>query len=461
MSTLPRHVAALLLLALPGVVGCWGGGPRKPLFGGDDTGGAEAAPQAPAPRQRQDETPEAVLLRDLRRAGTDGERRALADQLAKRGAPVRDLVQKARDEEGLLVDLLDDVLRRIDAAAGTAATPQERAVAAAWVQDKYALALDRHLAGDCWGALRLIDAILALEPGTDQRPRLLRLRRRARDRILRESALVADLVPGATTLVPSQGLAARVRLTNVGKETITIRVGDGMLGVISVEYEEISHDGRRTRTRTERQVPAPPRVELQPGRAVELPVELPAPHATLDEHLVGRFHLGGRLRAHTLLVGDVPYPFYVPLLPVDVLVVHPRDLELSRDPRAAFHAAVQAGQQAKGEPQREAARRAFVSALLVAREDDEAAIAMVAAALEAHASRGAVEDALCAALARVTGEPLGFTRLEWLAWWQKQRSRPERLRAEEREARAEEQGAGEDDGDPVEEQKGARRRRRR
>ncbi len=464
MSTSPRHAALLLLLALPGLAGCWGGGPRKPLFGGDEAGAVTQPKDAPAPRTRQQDTPEAVLLRDLRRAGTDGERRALADELAKRGAPARALVQKARDEEGLLVDLLDDVLRRIDAAAAPAPTPEQRAVAAAWVQEKYALALDRHLSGDCWGALRLIDAILALEPGTDQRPRLLRLRRRARDRILRESALVADLLPGATTLVPSQALQARVRLTNVGRETITIRVADGTLGVLAVEYEEVSHDGRRTRTRTERRVPAPPQLELRPGKAVELPVELPAPHATLEPHLVGRFHLGGRLRAHTLLVGDVPYPFYVPLLPTDVLVVHPRDLELSRDARAAFHAAVGAGQQAKGEPQREAARRAFVAALLVARDDPEAAVAMVAAALEAHGSRGAIEDALCAALARITGEPLGFTRAEWLLWWQTRRSRPERLR-EEREARAEDAAAGEldeqEDAPPLEEQKGVRRRRAR
>lgn len=459
MPTSPRHLA-LLLLTLPALASCWAGGPRKPLFSGEDAQAAQPAdrPVVPPGRQRQQDTPEAALLRDLRRADSDVERARLAGELARRGPAARALVQKARDEEGLLVDLLDDVLRRLDAAAA----PAQRAVAAPWVREKYSLALDRYLSGDTWGALRLIDAILALEPGTDQRSHLLRLRRRSRDRLLRESVLVADLVPGATTLVPTQPLRARVRLTNVGKERITMRVADGTLGSLSLEYEEVSHDGRRTRTRTERRVPAPARIELDPGKATELPVDLPAPHATLDRNLVGRYHLGGRLRAHTLLVGDTPYPFFVPLLPADVLVVHPGDLELSRDPRAAFHAAVQAGQQAAGAPQREAARRAFVAALLVAREDPEAAVALVATALERHTSHGAVEDALCAALARVTGEPLGFTRPEWLAWWQKQRARPERLR-EEREARAEEEAGGAADAEDEAErldgaQKGARRR---
>lgn len=437
MTRTRRHAALVVLLAL---TGCWSAGPRKPLFGADEEalGAQRGAADVPPPRTRQEDTPEAGLLRDLRRAETDDLRRKLADALVARGASVRPLVQAARDEEGLLGDLLDDVLRRLD--ARTTPTPDERAVASAWIEEKYGLALDRYLAGDTWGALRLIDAILALEPGTAQRPRLMRLRRRARDRILRESVLVADLLPGALTLVPGEPLRARVLLTNVGKAPITMRVADGTIGVITVEYEELSQDGRRTRERTERRVPAPRTLELAPNESKELPVELPSPHATLGKDLVGRYRLGGRLRPHTLLVGDVSYPFFVPLLPSDVLIVHPPDLALARDARAAFHAAVQAGKQQTGAAQSEAARRAFVAALLVAREEPEAAVALIATALEAHGRPDALTEALCAALARATGEPLGFTRDEWLAWWHQNRSRPERLR-ERREQEREELGA--------------------
>ena len=38
-----------------------------------------------------------------------------------------------------------------------------------------------------------------------------------------------------------------------------------------------------------------------------------------------------------------------------------------------------------------------------------------AAALEK--ARGPLSDALCAAFARATREPLNFTRQEWLIWW--------------------------------------------
>lgn len=475
MSSPPRRPLLLVLLALPGLAGCWTSGERRPLFGGgpDAPGGQAAAgaparpvtPQAPATpppvRQRQQDAPEAALLRDLRLAETDVERRRLAADLVRRGAPARPLVERARDEEALLLDVLDDVLRRLDE-AGTPPPPRGRAVKAPWVEEKYALALDRYLSGDTWGALRLVDAVLALEPGAEQRPKLLRLRRRARDRVLRESVLLADLVPGAGRLAPSEPLRVRVRLTNVGREPISIRVADGALGLVSVDYEELGHDGRRTRTRTERPLPAPARIDLAPGRSAELPVELPAPHANLERHLVGRFQLGGRLRAHTLLIGDAPYPFFVPLLPCDVLVLHPADAELGRDARAAFHAAVSAGNQVSAEAQREPARRAFVAALLVGRDEPEVGVTLVAAALEGVAGPGHLEDALCAAMARLTGEPLGFTRAEWLAWWRLQRSRPERLReARDPAADPADPADGADDEAPPQEQKRPRRGARR
>ena len=35
-----------------------------------------------------------------------------------------------------------------------------------------------------------------------------------------------------------------------------------------------------------------------------------------------------------------------------------------------------------------------------------------------------LSQTLCAALARMTGEPLNFTREEWLIWWKGRQSRP-------------------------------------
>ena len=53
--------------------------------------------------------------------------------------------------------------------------------------DGYRQALDHYLAGDLEGSLRLVDQVLGGNPGTELRPRLERLRRRAEDRLGRDS----------------------------------------------------------------------------------------------------------------------------------------------------------------------------------------------------------------------------------------------------------------------------------
>ena len=53
-----------------------------------------------------------------------------------------------------------------------------RTTSAEWVGKKHQLAVDRYLAGDLYGALRLVDAILALEPDTGFKAQLRQVRRR-------------------------------------------------------------------------------------------------------------------------------------------------------------------------------------------------------------------------------------------------------------------------------------------
>lgn len=426
---LPSLVLVALLSPLPLLAGCTSSGPRRPLFGGPDaTPATTATPPAqppPGARGALDRAPETDLLQQLRSARSEAEQRRIALQLVERGAPTIGLVAAARDEQALLVDLLDDVLRQLEARAAPQAA---RGVEAGWVEAKATLATDRFLAGDTWGALRIVDAVLALEPDTDQRDRLLRLRRRARDRILRESVLLADLVPGALTLTPADDLRARVKLTNVGGAAITLRAPTGELGSVTCDYEEASAGGWRTRQRSEHRVLIEGReLVIAPGATVELPVAIPRIHADLDPALVGRLHLGGRLRAHTFLVGEQSYPFFVPLLASDVLVVAPKDVPLVRDPAAGLAAALEAGTTATGKDLEEAGRRAFVAVLAIARDDPQAAIDAAATALERDDVKGGLADALCSGLARAQGEPLSFTRAEWLAWYRARRaSRPER-----------------------------------
>ncbi len=85
--------------------------------------------------------------------------------------------------------------------------------------------------------------------------------------------------------------------------------------------------------------------------------------------------------------------------------------------------------EATGAPLAEAARRAFVAAVVLARDDPAAAIEAAATALEVEGTPGPLATALCAALARATGEPLGFSRGEWLWWWRSRRPRPSKAAA--------------------------------
>jgi hypothetical protein len=430
-----RPLLALALATVAALSGC-SSGPRKPLFGGpDDTPRApDPVPQVPA-RGELGSTREAGLIARLRAARTVGERKALADELVARGPSARPLLIAAIDEEGLLIDLLEDVLRRIDEAEAKTSPPKvadARAVESAWADRKHTLALDRYHNGDTYGAMRIIDAILALEPDASCRPKLLRLLRRCRDRLLRESVLTADLLPGARTTVPSEVISARVRLTNLSREEIRLKVEGGTLGAVTVDYEELGPDGRHTLSRTERRVAVEGDLTLKPGQSLEVPVEIGRPHAKLPDAVVGRVHLNGRLRAHTMFVGDSTYPFFVPLLPTQVVVVHPSQLALAKDPRAAFEAAVAEAREAGGEALGAAVQRLFVSALLVAGDEAAAgdptaagAVDLAAQALQVEGTRGPLSDGLCAALARITGEPLGFTRQEWLWWWRSKAARPE------------------------------------
>ena len=90
-------------------------------------------------------------------------------------------------------------------------------------------------------------------------------------------------------------------------------------------------------------------------------------------------------------------------------------------PLAGQEAVAEASRGEQG-ARREPARRAFVAALLMAFEAREDALKVLVAALEE--ARGPLSQTLCAGLARITGEPLSFTRKEWLVWWGAQSSRP-------------------------------------
>jgi hypothetical protein len=433
LTSPPRPLRLLALgLALALLPGCWSG-EKRPLFGGEEEpeppqlGSKEEIPEPPRPPQAARTN---QLLEQLRQADSV-ERARLVESLLARGEEVRPEVEGALAEERVLVDVLEELLGRL---GPTPAKPQPgRVETPPWVQEKYRLALDRYLAGDIYASIQTVDAILALEPDTVLRQKLLRLRKACRQRLLRESVLTANLTVASGAIHPGTPLQARIRLKNLSEETVTLRLGPGQpLGAVNVDYEELSPDGARTRTRSQRAVRFPSgELVLRPGQVKAISLELPSPHRRLPPDLVGRYYLSGRLRAQTMLIGDAPYPVFVPLFPQEVVAVHRADWGLTVDPPASFSEAVVQASEGSLEERMEPARRAFVASVLMARDDREATLATLIAALE-HAS-GPLSDAICAGLARANGEPLSFTRQEWLIWWKGRKSRPTKQDPEDRD----------------------------
>ena len=423
---LPRGPLLLVILLL---AGCFSG-QRRPLFGGGPSfGSAPSAPVAPPPappaRPYGDAT-EQALIETLRAAPTADRRALVVDELVARGELARPVLEAALAEELVLADVIDEALRRLDGGAdpGAPVRSGEGLPDPPWVEAKYRLALDHYTHGDVYGALRTIDAVLALEPRTVQTPRLQRLRRRALEKLVRETILVAEVTADEPLLAPEQPLTGSIRLSNLSEETLTLRAGEqDEIGYFSVSFEELAPGGSRTRLHVEYAIPLDDDLTIEPGETYDLPFPVDArSHAALDVNRVGRYTLGGRLRPQTFLVGETPYSLFLPVLPQDVLVLHAAQRPLASDPTASFLEAVEGGLNGSL-ADAEAARQVFVSAVLMARDDLQGTVRALVTAL--NSAQGGLSEGICAALARVTGEPLGFTREEWLLWWKLRQTRPQ------------------------------------
>jgi len=407
--------------------GCWTPLERKPIFGGEP----EAAPErAPAARPRPyRERPAEALVRKLRNS-TPAERDEAINELLERGqdAEVVELLVAALDEELLLVDLLEDLLFKLEPGEPL---PDAQATDAAWVQPKLSQALERFGRGDLYGALRIADAVLALEPRAIEAERLRRLRRKILDRVVRESVLAADLEPKHEQLGPSDALQLELVLRNQGEEPLYLEEGDDrVLGVLVQSYEELSPGGTRTRIHSEVPLRLPEAIELEPKERVRVPIRLVAPHTDLESGAVGRYHFAGRLRMDTLRVGDRIHSLFLPLPPRELLVLPPEAADLWEEPATAFLRALEDAYATINDRERapRARLRLFAAGLLAVQVDSTQGLSAIFSALET--SRGELSRTLCALLSAVTREALGFSREEWLAWWRSDRARP--LREEPR-----------------------------
>lgn len=371
------------------------------------------------------------LVRRLRESRGADRVRAV-EQLVRLGAlsplDLEQAVTDARFEADLLTEAqarLEET-RRPELPPGSSANPFDRKkpAAAPWIEEKYRLALDRYLVRDYLGCLGTIDAILSLEPSPTARPKLDRLRRRARERLVSETVIATSIVPESAQLDLQTPLRATVLLENKSHEPLVLRSGPGApLGQVVLDYEELLPDGTRAMRRTTRAVQAGGDLNLAAGERLELKLDLPTEHAKKEPHVLGRYRLSGRLRPYTLLSGEEPLPYFLPLFETYVFVLDPEDRSATADPHAAFDEAVARARAATAEAEVAAAsRRVFIAALVWAAGDRDAALAALVGALEP--AQGELAKTIGAALGRALGEPGSYSKDEWLTWWRTSQSRP-------------------------------------
>jgi hypothetical protein len=343
------------------------------------------------------------------------------DELASRGRVTRETVEAAFAEEVVLVGLLASLRARVSGAsppdAGQGGDEDEREDPP-WIQAKFRLALDRYAATDLFGALRITDALLHLEPDAVLGPQLRALQRRCHDRLVETSLLVARVVAARSVLSRNSPLKLSIHFKNVSDQVIVLHqdAKTDSVGVVHLDYEELSPDGTRTRIRTQHGVSlGVTKLRLGAGQAKSISLRLPAPHKRLPRGVVGRYEIMGRLRPTRMQVGDSTASSFLPLGKSQLMVLDPKDRSLAKDPAKSLAAAVKAANSGTLAQRREPARQAFVAGVLFAHRDREPALRALIDAL--GTATAPLSDSLCAALARANGEPLSLTREEWLAWW--------------------------------------------
>ena len=236
--------------------------------------------------------------------------------------------------------------------------------------------------------------------------------------------IATTIVPEERSLELAQPLRAHILLENKSQDELILRAGPGApLGQVVLDYEELLPDGTRSMRRTTRAVQVEGDLRIGPGQHRELKLELPTEHSKQEPHVLGRYRLSGRLRPYTLLSGEEPLPYFLPLFETFVFVVDASDRATAQEPQAAFEEALKAANAATKDVDVETTgRHLFIAAVIWAASDRDAALQALVAALEP--APPALARTIGAALGRSLGEPGSYTKEEWLNWWRSSQSRP-------------------------------------
>jgi hypothetical protein len=284
-----------------------------------------------------------------------------------------------------------------------------------WYEAKFREAARRVELGDHLGAVKLLDAILVLEPDCPIRERIQQLRVRAKELQVRATLVEARLVPKRVLLAPGDPVELSLELKNVSAESLDLAggaEGEGeIFGALEVETVDATPRGERSRVSEPQRLAASIPARLSASETWRTPLTL-RPGRPLPPGVFRRLRISGSIRSRTLVRADEHVDRFLPLFAVDVFVVDPARHALAAEPRRCVAAEVERLREAK-EPAEAAAaaERLFFASMLAPAEDREAVIAALGATLEREGDAAA--PAAMMTLAVLLDGPLDPDRAAW------------------------------------------------
>jgi hypothetical protein len=385
------------------------------------TAGKAATPSAPAAPTG---TAAAERLLPLLRSDDPAVREKAAAALAKIGAPALGPLEAELAHEDARAARVRALIVAIQPSAEPA-RPGER-----WYETSFREAARRVERGDHLGAVKLLDALLVIDPELPIRDRILALRIRAKELEVRASVIEARLVPKRVLLAPGEPIEVEIQVKNVSTAPLELALPDApkgdIFGAIEVETLEATPGGERTRRRELQKIDKAIQGRLAPGeiwrttltihddRAAALDAETGRPLPARPE-LYRRITLSGSIRSQVLIRRDEKFDRFLPLFPIEIHVVDRAWHALAADARGAIAESIETLRRTHDEAEaRRASERLFFAALLAPASAREQAIDALGATLAND--RDPAAPAAMGALSVLADQPFDLDRLAWIAW---------------------------------------------
>ena len=276
-------------------------------------------------------------------------------------------------------------------------------------------------------AVRLIDAILLLDPGTPFKNELGKLRIKASQEKLQQEVVRVYLFCPKSVHSIGDKIKVTLRIRNVSSGKITFpheaekARNFGVLVRKTCDYELLgSTRMRRTQLTLKQDSP----IVLEKGQVWEKTFTIDTSHIESIHPIMRRYVLQAVMRPVEIVAGDERSSRYLATGELELFVMPPEHAKLAKE--AMQHimeaAAFLTGKPIPGELAIDEARGAqvalFYSSFFLSEKERPQAAGELMRALEE--SSGDTAHVIMGSLSFITGEEFGTARDDWLNWWKKQ-----------------------------------------